>query len=109
MKAMSCSESRAHYSQVLNSVIEDREEVIATRTGRESVVIVSLDEYNFLKETVYLMRSPENARRPLNSMGKLEVGRERTEGSFNKSICARSGHYDQQLCLHRAGHEFRYF
>lgn len=60
-------------------------------------MIISLDEYNSLKETVYLMRSPENAKRLLNSMEELEAGRKRTEGSVNKSICARSGHYDQRL------------
>lgn len=75
MKTMNYSESRARYAEVLDSVIDDREEVIVTRSGHEPVVIVSLDEYNSLKETAYLMRSPENARRLLNSMEELEAGR----------------------------------
>lgn len=74
MKTMNYSESRARYAEVLDSVIDDREEVIVTRSGHEPVVIVSLDEYNSLKETAYLMRSPENARRLLNSMEELEAG-----------------------------------
>lgn len=75
MKTMNYSESRARYAEVLDSVVDDREEVIVTRSGHEPVVIVSLDEYNSLKETAYLMRSPENARRLLNSMEELEAGR----------------------------------
>ncbi|MDO5368429.1 type II toxin-antitoxin system Phd/YefM family antitoxin, partial [Kocuria sp.] len=61
MKTMNYSESRARYAEVLDSVVDDREAVIVTRSGHEPVVIVSLAEYNSLKETAYLMRSPENA------------------------------------------------
>jgi antitoxin YefM len=75
MKTMTYSESRAKYAETLNSVVEDREEVIITRAGHDPVVIVSLDEYESLKETAYLLRSPENARRLLASIDRLEAGR----------------------------------
>ena len=42
MKTMSYSQSRAHYAEVLDSVVDDREEVVITRAGKEPVVIVSL-------------------------------------------------------------------
>lgn len=45
-----------------------------TRAGHEPVVIVSLDDYESLKASAYLMRSPENARRLLASMERLEAG-----------------------------------
>lgn len=45
MKTMSYTESRARYAEVLDGVVNDREEVIITRAGHEPVVIVSLDEY----------------------------------------------------------------
>lgn len=75
MKTMSYSESRARYAEVLDSVVDDREEVVITRAGRDPVVIISLDEYESLKETAYLLRSPENARRLLSSIDRLETGR----------------------------------
>lgn len=75
MKSMSYSESRKRYAQVLDSVVEDCEEVVITRIGHESAVIVSLREYESLKETAYLMRSPANARRLLNAIESLESGR----------------------------------
>ena len=74
MKTLTYSESRAHYAETLNAVVDDREEVVITRTGHESVVIVSLDDYQSLKETAYLLRSPANARRLLASIERLENG-----------------------------------
>jgi antitoxin YefM len=71
---MTYSESRARYAETLNSVVEDREEVIITRAGHEPVVIVSLEDYQALKETAYLLRSPENARRLLTAIDRLESG-----------------------------------
>ena len=63
MKTMSYTESRARYAEVLDSVVDDREEVVITRAGHEPVVIVSLADFESLRETAYLMRSPANARR----------------------------------------------
>jgi antitoxin YefM len=74
MKTMTYSESRAHYAEVLDSVVDDREEIIITRAGHEPVVIVSLEDYQSLKETAYLLRSPENARRLLSAIDRLEDG-----------------------------------
>ena len=75
MKTMSYTESRARYAEVLDGVTNDREEVVITRAGHEPVVIVSLEDYESLKETAYLMRSPANARRLLDAMERLEAGR----------------------------------
>lgn len=75
MKTMSYTESRARYAEVLDSVVDDREEVVITRAGHEPVVIVSLEDYESLRETAYLMRSPANARRLLDAMERLEAGR----------------------------------
>ena len=77
MKTMNYTESRARYAEVLDGVVNDREEVVITRAGHESVVIVSLEDYESLRETAYLMRSPANARRLLDSMERLEAGRGR--------------------------------
>ncbi len=74
MKTMSYSESRRRYAEVLDSVVDDREEVVITRSGREPAVIISLEEYESLRETAYLMRSPANARRLLDSIERLEAG-----------------------------------
>lgn len=75
MKTMSYTESRKRYAEVLDGVVDDREEVVITRAGHEPVVIVSLEDYESLRETAYLMRSPANARRLIDAMERLEAGR----------------------------------
>jgi antitoxin YefM len=47
---------------------------VITRAGHEPVVIVSLADYQSLKETAYLLRSPENARRLIGAIERLESG-----------------------------------
>lgn len=74
MRTMTYSESRARYAETLNAVTDDREEVVITRAGRDPVVMVALDDYESLKETAYLLRSPENARRILGAIQRLEAG-----------------------------------
>ncbi len=74
MKTISFTTSRANYAQTLDSVIDDREEVVITRAGKDPVVIVSLEDYESLKETAYLLRSPANAARLLRSIDALERG-----------------------------------
>lgn len=74
MRTVSYSESRAHYAETLDKVVDDREEVVITRSGHDSVVMVALDDYESLKETAYLLRNPENARRLLSSIDRLEHG-----------------------------------
>ena len=55
-------------------MVNDREEVVITRAGHEPVVIVSLADFESLRETAYLLRSPANARRLLDAMQRLESG-----------------------------------
>ena len=74
MRTMTYSESRAKYAETLSAVVDDREEVIITRAGHDPVVMVALDDYESLRETAYLLRSPENARRLLASIDRLESG-----------------------------------
>lgn len=74
MQTLSYTESRARYAEVLDSVVANREEVVITRAGHEPVVIVSLADFESLRETAYLMRSPVNARRLLDAMERLEGG-----------------------------------
>jgi antitoxin YefM len=75
MRTLSYTESRARYAEVLDSVVNDREEVVITRAGHDPVVLMSLADFESLRETAYLMRSPANARRLLDAMERLEDGR----------------------------------
>ena len=48
--------------------------MIITRSGQASVVMLSLEDYNSLEETAYLLRSPKNAKLLIESIASLERG-----------------------------------
>jgi antitoxin YefM len=75
MRTMTYTESRARYAEVLDAVIENREEIVITRAGHEPAVIMALAEYESLLETMHLFRNPANAQKILNSIEQLESGR----------------------------------
>jgi antitoxin YefM len=58
----------------MDRVCEDHAPLIVTRKASSSVVMISLDDYEALEETSYLLRSPRNVRRLLESIAELEAG-----------------------------------
>lgn len=74
MRTIGYSQARANFAAVLDSVIDDAEEVVITRSGHEPAVIVSLAEYSSLKETDYLLRNPVNAEKLRRAIADLEAG-----------------------------------
>lgn len=74
MDAISYSTARANLARTMDRVCEDHDPVIITRQGQESVVMLSLDDYQALAETAYLLRSPRNARRLFEAVEQLTAG-----------------------------------
>ncbi|MGR3384050.1 type II toxin-antitoxin system Phd/YefM family antitoxin [Roseovarius indicus] len=74
MDVMTYTDARASLKDVMERVIHDRVEVVVTRKNREAVVMISLDEYNAIQETLHLQKSPENARRLQSSIAQLNAG-----------------------------------
>lgn len=58
MRTTNYSELRNNLKSYLDGVINDSEPLIVHRSGNESVVVISLEEYNSIKETEYIMKSP---------------------------------------------------
>ena len=75
MDILTYTDARASLKAVMDRVINDRVEVVVTRKKREAVVMMSLDEYNAIQETLHLQRSPENARRLQAAIGQLDAGK----------------------------------
>lgn len=74
MRTVNFTQLRQNLAGELDSVINDAEEVVVTRSGHEPVVIVPLAEYESMKETEYLLRNPTNAAALRRSMAELERG-----------------------------------
>jgi antitoxin YefM len=75
MKSKTYSEAREKLADIIESVCEDHEPYIITKRRDKAVVLMSLEDYDSLKETAYLLKSPKNARRLLESIKELEEGR----------------------------------
>ena len=75
MRTANYTELRKNLSAYLDSVINDSETVIINRDGNDAVVIISLEEYNALKETAYLMQSPAMMRAIWKGVEDAEAGR----------------------------------
>lgn len=58
MRTANYSELRNNLKHYLDGVIADSEPLLVHRSGNESVVVISLEEYNAIKETEYIMKSP---------------------------------------------------
>lgn len=74
MHILSYSEARAGLKQTMDDVCRDQEPTVVTRQRGEPVVMLSLDDYNGMVETVHLMRSPKNAMRLRESIDQLRSG-----------------------------------
>ena len=61
MDAISYSSARANLAKTMDRVCHDHEALIITRNGEQSVVMLSLEDFQALEETAYLLRSPSNA------------------------------------------------
>ncbi|KTB68224.1 prevent-host-death protein [Pseudomonas azotoformans] len=73
METVTYANARAHLSETMDRVNEDRIPLLVTRKKGEPVVMISLSEFNALEETGYLLRSPENAKRLISSANSLRA------------------------------------
>ena len=74
MDAISFTAARSQLAKTMEKVCEDHAPVIITRSKSPSVVMISLEDFEAMQETAYLLRAPKNARRLLESVAELERG-----------------------------------
>lgn len=72
MKAITYTAARESLASTMDRVCLDHDPVIITRNRDQAVVMMSLEDYESLQETAYLLRSPANARRLLESISELK-------------------------------------
>ena len=81
IKAITYTAARESLASTMDRVCMDHDPVIITRNRDQAVVMISLEDYESLEETAYLLRSPANARRLLDSISDLNGS-----GGITKSI-----------------------
>ncbi len=74
MNSISYTSARSNLARTMAKVCEDHAPIAITRQGEGAVVMISMEDYQALQETAYLLRSPKNARRLIASLTELESG-----------------------------------
>jgi antitoxin YefM len=82
MDAIPYSAARKRLNETMERVVQDREPVVIVRQKGEPVVMMSLDDYNSIMETLHLLRSPKNAERLVTVLNDAREGRNVTERSL---------------------------
>ena len=72
--AVNYSEARKNLAALMESVCDDSDVIVITRRKARPVVMMSLDEYNSIQETGYLLRNPANAEKLLESIADMQKG-----------------------------------
>ena len=77
MRTASFSDFSSNVKNYFNSVIDNCDSIIVNRENNEAAALLSLDEYNSLMETLYLMSSPET----MEDIRKAELDIQAGKGS----------------------------
>jgi len=74
MDVISYSDTRAHLKDVMDRVVADRTPVVISRQKAESVVMISLADWNAIEESMHLLSTAKNRARLLTAIGELDDG-----------------------------------
>lgn len=76
MNVVNFSDARNHLKEVIDRVVQDADVTVITRRDAPDAVLMSLDQYNSLLETVHLLSSPANAAHLARSLSELRAGQD---------------------------------
>lgn len=75
MRVINFSDARNQFKQLIDQVVEDADITVISRRDAQDAVVMSLDTFNSLMETLHLMKSPANVRRLEKSITQYRKGR----------------------------------
>ena len=75
MRIVTFTEARNGLKSVLDHVVDDVDYTVITRRDAEDAVVMSMDHYNSLMETVHLLKSPANAAHLSRSIEQFHLGK----------------------------------
>lgn len=78
MKVVNFSDARSRLKSVLDQVVSDADYTIIARRDADDAVVMSLDQFNALMETVHLLKSPANASHLNKSIKQYRAGKVQT-------------------------------
>lgn len=74
MEIVTYSETRANLKAVMDRAVNDHTPIAITRQRGKPVVMIDLDDWNAIQETMYLLSTPNNAKRLMESIAQADAG-----------------------------------
>ena len=74
MRVINYSEARNSLKRVIDQVVEDADYAIIARRDAPDAVVMSLDTFNSVMETMHLLKTPANVAHLAKSIGQLRKG-----------------------------------
>ena len=74
MKIVTFSEARNKLKTILDQVVNDMDYIVITRRDADDAVVMSLEYFNSLLETIHLLKSPANAAHLERSIAQYKQG-----------------------------------
>ncbi|MBM9519631.1 type II toxin-antitoxin system prevent-host-death family antitoxin [Desulforhopalus vacuolatus] len=84
MRVVNFSEARNNLKSILDQVTDDADYTVITRRDAEDAVVMSLDSFNSILETFYLLKSPSNARHLEKSIAQYKKGKATERETINE-------------------------
>ena len=84
MTVINYTEARNNLKFVLDSVVEDADYAIINRRDADDAVVMSLDYFNAMQETLHLLRSPKNVAHLEKSIAQYQAGKVESHGLLNE-------------------------
>ncbi|WP_322044899.1 type II toxin-antitoxin system prevent-host-death family antitoxin [Paraburkholderia sp. J67] len=91
MNILTFSEARAGLKQAMDDVCRDHEPAVITRQRGEHVVLISLEDFNSMQETLHLLGSPTNAKRLSESITEFNAGKPFKRGLIDEPAAEEKG------------------
>ncbi len=79
MKSITYSYARQHLAETMKNVCDHHDPIMITSKRNKAVIMLSLEDFASLEETAYLLRSPKNAKRLIESIEQLDSGKGQTK------------------------------
>lgn len=97
MNILTFSEARASFKTVMDNVCKDHDPTVITRVNGEHVVMLSMADYESMKETLYLLSTANNANRLRSSIANLQAGKAQTRELFTNESWQQTKKTEQTI------------